>query len=201
MPESPVFPPLLHVAFGVARTFDEQPHSVSGINIFLEEPITIAGKELTRLPLHIYNFDPNLAPEGKTVIKFMINTEWEYWNELYKDKVGYRAEKTRLSDELLAILEKRFPGISGQVEMIDVATPMTWVRYTANWKGSYEGWMEISMGLGARMNKTLPGLDGFYMIGQWVEPGGGLPPAAKSGRDVIQILCRKDKKKFVAAIP
>jgi phytoene dehydrogenase-like protein len=196
-----LFPPLLHVAYGVARTFDDLPQSVSGFNILLDEPITIAGKELKRLPLHVYNFDPSLAPKGKTVMKFMINTEWEYWDELYKDPERYKAEKERLANELLAILDKRFPGLSEQVEMTDVATPMTWVRYTGNWKGSYEGWMEISLGFFAHMDKTLPGLDGFYMVGQWVEPGGGLPPAAMSGRNVTQIICKKDKKKFVTTTP
>jgi hypothetical protein len=34
------------------------------------------------------------------------------------------------------------------------------------------------------------------MIGQWIKPGGGLPPAAQSGRDVIQIICHKDKRPF-----
>ena len=196
-----LFPPLLHVAYGVARTFQELPRSVSGFNLLLDKPITIAGKEHTRLTLHVYNFDPNLAPEGKTVVKFIINTEWEYWDELYKDTEVYKAEKERLANELLAILDKRYPGLSDQVEMTDVATPMTWVRYTGNWKGSYEGWMEISLGFGKRIDKTLPGLDGFYMVGQWVEPGGGLPPAAQSGRNVIQVICKRDKKSFVASTP
>ena len=196
-----LFPPLLHVAYGVARTFDELPHSVSGFTLFLDDPINVAGKELTRLSLHVYNFDPGLAPEGKTVIKCMINTEWEYWSELYKDPERYKAEKERLADELLSILDKRYPGLSEQVEMIDVATPMTWVRYTGNWKGSYEGWMEMSLGLGKRIDKMLPGLDSFYMIGQWVEPGGGLPPAARSGRNVIQIMCKRDKKRFSTSSP
>jgi len=78
---------------------------------------------------------------------------------------------------------------------------MTWVRYTGNWKGSYEGWMEVSFGLGKHMDKTLPGLGSFYMIGQWVEPGGGLPPAAQHGRHVIQIMCKRDKKKFATSTP
>jgi phytoene dehydrogenase-like protein len=131
----------------------------------------------------------------------MINTEWEYWNELYKNPESYKAEKEKLANELMAILHKRFPGLSEQVEMVDVATPMTWVRYTGNWKGSYEGWMQISMGLSKGMSKMLPGLGGFYMAGQWVEPGGGLPPAALSGRNVIQLVCSKDKKKFATSTP
>jgi len=185
----------------VARTFDELPHSVSGFTLFLDDPINVAGKELTRLSLHVYNFDPGLAPKGKTVIKCMINTEWKYWSELYKDGERYKAEKERLANELLSILDKRYPGLSDQVEMTDVATPVTWVRYTGNWKGSYEGWMELSLGLGKSIDKMLPGLDSFYMIGQWVEPGGGLPPAARSGRNVIQIMCKRDKKRFSTSSP
>jgi phytoene dehydrogenase-like protein len=51
------------------------------------------------------------------------------------------------------------------------------------------------------MKKTLPGLENFYMAGQWVEPGGGMPTAALSGRNVIQIICNKDKKTFITTKP
>jgi phytoene dehydrogenase-like protein len=196
-----LYPPLLHVAWGVNRTFDEVPQSVAGFNLLLDEPIDIVGRKHDRLPLHIYNFDPSLAPKGKTVVKLMINTEYDPWEELYKDTKAYKAEKERLADELLAILEKRFPGITEQVEMTDVATPMTWVRYTGNWRGSYEGWKMMSFDSRNRMQKTLPGLDNFYMVGQWVEPGGGLPGVAPSGRNAIQIICRKNKEKFVTSTP
>jgi hypothetical protein len=37
------------------------------------------------------------------------------------------------------------------------------------------------------------------MAGHWVEPGGGLPTAMKSGRDVAQIICKKDKRKFTTS--
>ena len=197
----PLFPPLLHVAFGITRTFEELPHSVSGFYLHLDEPITIAGKELTRLPLYVYNFDPNLAPEGKTVIKLIINTTFDYWDELYKDPERYTAEKERIADLLISLLDRRFPGLAEQVEMHDVATPMTWVRYTGNWKGSYEGWLIGADTFLMRMSKTLPGLGNFYMVGQWVEPGGGLPPAALSGRNVIQIISKRDKKPFITTVP
>ena len=54
---------------------------------------------------------------------------------------------------------------------------------------------------GLRMNKTLPGLTGFCMAGQWVEPGGGLPLAAVSGRYVTQIICKEDRRPFVTTVP
>ena len=51
------------------------------------------------------------------------------------------------------------------------------------------------------MDKTLPGLADFYMVGQWVMPGGGLPTAVMSGRYVTQIICEQDKKEFITSTP
>jgi hypothetical protein len=42
----------------------------------------------------------------------------------------------------------------------------------------------------------LPGLDNFYMIGQWAEGTIGIPTAAVSGRRAIMAICRKHGKKF-----
>ena len=52
-----------------------------------------------------------------------------------------------------------------------------------------------------RMSKTLPGLKSFYMAGQWVEPGGGVPTAALSGRNVMQIICKRERRAFVTTTP
>jgi phytoene dehydrogenase-like protein len=46
------------------------------------------------------------------------------------------------------------------------------------------------------VEKTLPGLENFYMAGQWVEPGGGTLPALYSGGNVVQLLCHRDGKPF-----
>ena len=49
----------------------------------------------------------------------------------------------------------------------------------------------------ARPEYSLPGLDNFYMIGQWVK-GLGVPTAAVTGKEVIQRICRADGEKFKA---
>jgi len=194
----PIFPPLVHVALGVARSFEGLPHSI----IYpLEEPVTIAGQEHKSVGVEIHNFDPTLAPPGKTVLKVMFLSDYDYWKELSEDPEHYKAEKEKIADQVITMLDQRFPGLAGQVEMCDVATPMTWERYTGNWRASFEGWLITTKSFGMRMSKTLPGLKNFYMAGQWVMPGGGVPTAAISGRNVIQMICRQDKKPFVAKIP
>jgi len=197
----PVFFPLIYIGVGVARSFDELPHSVSGLIFPFDEPVTLDGKERNRLGLQIFNFDPGLAPEGKTALRVMFDSDYERWKQLKQDPDRYKAEKEQIAEEVITLLDQRFPGLAAQVEMYDVATPMTWEHYTGNWRGSFEGWLITTKTFGMRMSKTLPGLENFYMAGQWVEPGGGLPTAVMSGRNVTQIICKQDKKKFVTSTP
>jgi phytoene dehydrogenase-like protein len=196
----PLVPPLIYIGLGVARSFDE-PHSAFGINYPLDKPVTVAGQELKRLPVHIYSFDPSLAPEGKTSLRVKLNSDYDYWKKLREDPERYKAEKEQIADLVVALLDRRFPGLAAQVEMRDVATPITFERYTGNWRGSYMGWADTPATQGMRMSKTLPGLGNLYMAGQWVEPPGGTVSAAMSGRYVTQIICRQDKKEFATTTP
>jgi phytoene dehydrogenase-like protein len=101
-----------------------------------------------------------------------------------------------VADQVLERLEARYPGISSLVEMIDVATPYTWWRYTHNHKGAYQGWLMSSGVINSQIKKTLPGLGNFYLAGQWATPGGGVVSSLYSGRHVVQILCHNDGKPF-----
>jgi phytoene dehydrogenase-like protein len=193
--------PLVYIGLGVADPVKEILPSVSGMSFPLETPITLAGKEHHRLYARTYSYDPTIAPEGKTVLIVQFDTDYDYWEKLSKEPERYKAEKERIANDVITALDKRFPGLASKVEMRDVATPMTWVRYTGNWRGSYEGWMFSAESFTSSMRKTLPGLENFYMAGQWVNPGGGMPTAAMSGRQTIQMICKKDKKKFVATKP
>jgi phytoene dehydrogenase-like protein len=83
--------------------------------------------------------------------------------------------------------------------MMNIATPLTFERYTGNWNGSFEGWLITPLNANVMMkpmSQTLPGLDDFYMCGQWVEPGGGLPTGVMSGRRLLKKICKEDGRKF-----
>ena len=53
---------------------------------------------------------------------------------------------------------------------------------------------------GDSLTETLPGLSDFYMVGHWTRPGGGLPPAAMSGKKIVSIICKHDGKEFTTKI-
>jgi phytoene dehydrogenase-like protein len=192
----PIFPPLLFIGLGLNRTFSDLPGITGGISIELEQPLMVGGELVNRLDVMVYNFDPSLAPQGKTVMSIMIPTNYAYWKALEGERERYEAEKQQAAIQVIQQLDQHFPGLAGQVEMADVASPLTFERYTGNWQGSFEGWLPTPQTLLKTIPKVLPGLDNFYMVGQWVQPGGGLPSGVMTAREVVQKICKQDGVKF-----
>ena len=195
----PRFPSLIYVSLGVNRRFDDQPKTISGLTYKLKKPVLIGDAIHEWLSVHIFNQDSTLAPAGKTVLNVMFNSDYDYWKNLAEQRETYLQKKDEIARTVINLLEQRFPGITPLVEVTDVATPLTFERYTGNWKGSFEGWLvtpENASVLLKPMSQTLPDLDKFYMCGQWVEPGGGLPTALMSAKRLIKKICKEDGVKF-----
>jgi phytoene dehydrogenase-like protein len=190
----------MHVSFGVDRDMSAEPHALC---YFLEEPVTLLGKERDRINVEVYSFDPSMAPEGKTAVKVLLDARYSRWKELYAGQdERYNAAKQEIAQQVLALLEQRFPGISEQVEVVDIATPVTIERYTGNWHGT-QAWIDENGGMLEMLRgktKTLPGLDNFFMAGQWAG-GIGLSTAAIQGRKAIQTICKHDDRRFQTSVP
>ncbi len=195
------FPSLVFVALGVNRKFEDVPVLLSSLHIELPEPLRLADRTLHSISIRVSNNDPSLAPEGRATVLCTFPSDEAWWKDLQRNASRYCPVKQEIADQVIGALERRFPGLASQVEMHDVATPLTIGRYTGNWKGSFEGWMATPQTGMDQLRNTLPGLGNFWMCGQWVEPGGGLPPAALSGRRAVQQLCAQDGRKFVTAVP
>ena len=149
-------------------------------------------------------FDKTLAPPGKSVVEStFVFEDFEYWENLVKDKAAYSTEKEKIAARVAEQIERKYPGFKNAIEVADVATPMTYVRYTGNWKGTYMTWVipPDKVNKYRMVKKTVPGLDNFWLSGMWVQPPGGVPTGAMTSRDIIQLMCKKDKKRFRTEIP
>jgi len=186
--------PIVHVCFGVNMDLSKEPQKLT---YEIEKPIKVAGEEFKWISVIMHCFDKSSAPAGKSALEVWYATDYKYWEELRKDRTKYDEEKRRIAEETADALEKRWPGFKSKIEVIDVPTPMTYVRYTGNWQGSPDGWYITTENvMKQQMKRTLPGLDNLYMVGQWTAPFTGTVMAALSGRQLIQILCKKDRREF-----
>ncbi|UCC77205.1 MAG: NAD(P)/FAD-dependent oxidoreductase [Anaerolineales bacterium] len=196
----PLAASVVKVSLGVARDMSSEPPSV---DFPLREPIMVGNIAHDRLELKHYCFDPTMAPAGKSSLGIWCEADYDYWKTLRADREQYRATKQKVAEQVIAALDERYPGLRAAVEVVDVATPLSYERATANWRGAYSGWAltmrKQNMIMSQGMDKTLPGLDSFYMIGQWVEPGGSVDFSAGAGRDVIKDICRVEDRAFNTA--
>jgi phytoene desaturase len=193
------FRPIMMISFGVVREFPGEP---SFSTLILQQPIQVHDEAIRMIFIRLFNYSARFAPPGGSVVQVEFETGWDYWHDLQREnRAEYEAEKERIAAEVLKRLEAHYPGLSQQVEVTDVATPYTFWRYTLNHNGAWEGWLPTPDAIMTPVERTLPGLANFYMAGQWVMPGGGVPPCLYSGRHVVQLLCRQDKRPFTTSAP
>jgi phytoene dehydrogenase-like protein len=190
------FPSMFYIALGVRRDLSMLPaHILFPIGATLViDPETI----IDNLSVRVHHFDPSLAPVGKTLVSIGIRTaNYKYWQNLQqRSPEKYTSEKERISQAAIRALDRRFGDFAAHVEMIDVATPGTIIGFTNNWQGSFEGWIHDPK-TGLRfLPYTLPKLGQFYMCGQWIAIGGGLPGVLLSARDVAQLICHAEQRDF-----
>ena len=191
--ETPLFTPLIMASYGVDMDMSVYHHSTDHE---FSKPIKVGSKYIKSINIKHYNFDQTMAPPGKSVVIVGFEASYLFWEKISHNKEEYELEKDNIQNDLSSILNEIIPGFSNKIIVCDIATPMTWVRYTGNWQGSFEGWLINTKTMRKSIPKTLPKLKNFHMIGQWTSIGGGLPPAAKDGRDVIQIICKSERKQF-----
>ncbi|MCP3463331.1 NAD(P)/FAD-dependent oxidoreductase [Bradyrhizobium sp. CCGUVB23] len=193
------FASYLQVSFGVARDLSAQPGFVTRI---LDAPLEVDPETtLSALSQRFFHFDPTFAPVGKTAVTcFLPTRNFAFWVDLHRnDPVRYQAEKHRVAEAVIAIVEKMVPDFRKAIETTDVSTPATVIRYTSNWQGSMEGWL-LTPGMGFKpLRNTLLGLRRFLMAGQWIMPGGGLPSGLLTARLAVRALCKEDRIPFLPA--
>jgi phytoene dehydrogenase-like protein len=187
-----MFRPVVLASYGVAAPLSRVPSSLLIDHV---DPITVGGVVNEHLYLRVYNEDAWFAPPGHTVVQTMLETDYDHWA---RSGSHYNAEKDALGALVLERLDRHLPGIKEVTKITDLATPLTFWNTARSWRGAYEGWMPSPEAMFGHVKKVLPGLDGFYMAGQWVEPGGGVPTALMSGRQVAQLVCAAEGRPFVS---
>jgi phytoene dehydrogenase-like protein len=192
-PRIPITQPLVHVSLGSSYDFSGYESAACGLQLELEPRVEMAGEPRDFLLIHVYNFAHSLAPEGKTLVKAMFPTSYFRWSAAKSASPAHYAElKERDAQAVIEAIERYFPGFRSTVDMIDVATPVTFRDYTANQEGSLIAWGAVA-GAPMMLPKTVPGIDGLLLAGHGVMPGGGVPQAALSARQAVQWICRREK--------
>ena len=166
------------------------------VNNHRDQPASIGGQTMQDIMLMNYSYDETLAPQGKTVIGAFYDGAYDYWKAVHADKEKYKQEKERLKQDAIGEVLKRYPQAEGKIEVTDVVTPMTYVRYCDAWRGCWMSWGDSGKDIPRYFPGKLEGLENFVLSGIWTLPPGGLPGAAASGRFTAHRLTEAQGREF-----
>ncbi|MHB8896429.1 MAG: phytoene desaturase family protein, partial [Candidatus Geothermincolia bacterium] len=124
--------------------------------------------------------DPEFSPPGTSVMVLTAVLDGTAWTRIPPER--YVETKERLAREMIEETEKRFPGLSDHLEVVEVSTPLTNMRYSGNPNGSILGFdFDITGSPMMRLPNRGP-LEGLYFAGAWVRMGGGFETCIQSGQ-------------------
>ena len=138
--------------------------------------------------LTIYdNVCPGCSPKGKNTVNIIATQGYDYWKKyetdyFYGNKDAYNKEKLRLADILIDKVEEKFlPGLRQAIEVKEVATPLTNLRFTSNPRGAIYGWDQTVDNSGQRRFPQKTQIKNLYLSGAWTFPGHGYGACIPSG--------------------
>lgn len=136
------------------------------------------------------------SPRGKNTINIMTLQGYAPWEKYEKDylagnKAEYRKAKERMADVLIRRAEERLlPGLSKAVQVREIGTPLTNLRYTGHHRGAVYGWDQTVNNSGsARVGHSTP-IKNLFLAGAWSRPGHGYGAVIPSGLECFGEIVR-----------
>ncbi|MHB8780228.1 MAG: FAD-dependent oxidoreductase [Candidatus Geothermincolia bacterium] len=137
-----------------------------------------------------YNLaDPDASPPGTANVVLVMLGNGDRWMKL--SGPDYVEAKERMGEAALRAAEKIAPELRNHIEVMEIATPLTNMRYTGNLKGSYIGYTYTPQDTEVtRMPNNGP-LPGLYFAGAWVRSGGGYETCIGSGYRAARLVLQE----------
>jgi len=158
------------------------------------------------------NIYKGYSPKGKNTLNIIVLQGFDHWKKYEADywkgnKTAYRAEKVRMADILIEKVEKTLlPGLSKAIEVKEIGTPLTNVRYTGNYRGAIYGWDQTLDNSGPRRLPHHTPIKNLYLSGAWTSPGGGYGAVLWSGLECFAEIMKnrklqKEQKRLIKRYP
>jgi phytoene dehydrogenase-like protein len=142
------------------------------------------------------NIYDGYSPAGKNTINIMNLQGYDHWERFARayqagEKREYRREKERMAEVLIRKAERiLLPGLSSAIEVKEIGTPLTNVRYTGHHRGAIYGWDQTVNNSGsARVGHGTP-IKNLYLAGAWSKPGHGYGAVIPSGLECFGEIMR-----------
>lgn len=143
------------------------------------------------------NIYKGYSPQGKNALNIFSLQGYSHWEKFAADyfngsKAAYIREKERMAEILIKRVEKTLlPGLSKAIEIKEIGTPLTNVRYTGNYRGAIYGWDQTLNNSGPRRVPHTTPVKNLYLSGAWTSPGHGYGGVLWSGLECFSEIMQE----------
>jgi phytoene dehydrogenase-like protein len=142
---------------------------------------------------------PGHAPEGRVSLILRVNFPYGHFSGFRagekKRREDYKAYKMDLARRLIQTAENVLPGLGSAVELMEVATPLTYEDWGHRFQGSIAGWTwsaDYERAFGQKLLITTP-VENLLMVGIYAASElflGGVPTAVRTADLAAQSILR-----------
>lgn len=143
------------------------------------------------------NLFSGYSPVGKNTLNILTLSSYNHWKQYEADyfagnKDAYKKEKERIADILIDRVERTLlPGLRDAIEVKEIGTPLTNMRYTSNYHGAIYGLDQTVDNSGqSRLPHHTP-ISNLYLAGAWTRPGHGYGAVVSSGLECFGEIMQK----------
>lgn len=146
--------------------------------------------------------DKSLSPLDKgtlTIYAPAYFSQFENWGTAIDEKGGlvrgekYRQTKKEFADTLIDRVEKKLgTDIRSHISVMDIATPVTYYRYTGNREGIMMGARPGKNNYKAKIAHYRTPLKNVFLSGHWSNLGGGVPIAVSTAVNTTLMILKKE---------
>ncbi len=189
------FASCVFVSLGIAADLSKD---VSPLVVSLNKPLKVGNDLIEDIYVNTFKHEKSFAPEGKTAAVVTMDVyDYNYWKKLYDTDVNkYKSEKERIAKAVIEQIEITYPKAKGNIEVAEVATPVTYNRIYGAYKGAWMGYGRKVSAKYSNHKCKLEGIDNFALAGQWISSPGAVTISASTGKFAVQEICQQADIKF-----
>jgi phytoene dehydrogenase-like protein len=99
-----------------------------------------------------------------------------------------------VANAILNEIIAKYPQYDNKIRIIDVWTPYSYLKRNNDTNGSFMRFITTALSVNAFLPQEILGIDNVFLAGHWLRYPGGLPTAAQTGKDAINLITQKMSK-------
>ncbi|MCR5113238.1 MAG: FAD-dependent oxidoreductase [Acholeplasmatales bacterium] len=181
--------PLISTVYVAMKIDKDYPNEVDHFSLIYDNDGIVVGRSHNET-IHYRAYPHNKNNDGSTTLIALVDLHVEDYDifKNAKDKNTYQDLKMSIAKKVLNIYVNKFKDMEGHISIVDVATPLTFEKFTNTYKGAYLSNLATPVNERRTFDIKDKRVNNLYHAGQWVTQIGGIPRALSNGKFAVDEL-------------